>query len=113
MAVIAPTLDLPSASALRFLAFELPDPYEELFVQVRHTTFTCSGWLPWELPEEIWRETFPPGREVHWALQSRRDEGEHYPPLPISLRICKEGHKETIRHSTSSFNPPWSHVLGL
>ncbi|KAL5328730.1 hypothetical protein ACEPPN_002233 [Leptodophora sp. 'Broadleaf-Isolate-01'] len=58
-------------NALADMTLHLPDPNEELFIQLDHNktlrTFTVFNKLPLELRLSVWRKTFP--------IRSRK--GEH------------------------------------
>ncbi|KAJ5046765.1 uncharacterized protein L3040_003993 [Drepanopeziza brunnea f. sp. 'multigermtubi'] len=95
-----------AAENLQFLVGNLPDPGQELFIQLDRSKslqeLETFPKLPVELRLMIWRLSFPPSRLVrlHPTFNSSQD------PLPVALRVNQESRREGLRHYYMVQRPP-------
>ncbi|TAQ90670.1 hypothetical protein B7494_g981 [Chlorociboria aeruginascens] len=88
------------ASVIFLLTFELPDPNQEICLQLHEpalVSFTCFQKLPPELRHKIWRYCFPKGRiatvKILHSIVSPARERVY---CPITLRVNHESRSETL-----------------
>jgi hypothetical protein len=83
------------------LAFELPDPDQDLFVQHPGrgaTQFPRFSELPTEIRLMIWRAAFRGPKLIPLIAQWYTRSLTYRPPHPITLHVSRESRAETLKH---------------
>ena len=108
-----PIASFDTKSTFALLSFELPNPDQELFIQLGNSLseFTLFQKLPLEVRLKVWRSAFPRSRKCFLDYIPDHSEytGEYnletdkaflqqeFDPLPSTLFINRESRAETLR----------------
>jgi hypothetical protein len=108
-----PITSFDTKSTFALLSFELPDPDQELFIQLGNglSVFTLFQKLPLEVRLKVWRSAFPRSRKrfLDYIPDGSEYDGDYSPetekaflqhkfdPLPSTLLINRESRAETLR----------------
>ncbi|KAH6666681.1 hypothetical protein B0J14DRAFT_678028 [Halenospora varia] len=95
---------IPTLLNLALLINVLPDPNQQLAVQVTLDAFTISPDLPLELRRKIWQCTFPGPRNFAFSLRSSRKSSprtfKKFHAPPIASRVNHESRTEFLLQYT-------------